>query len=100
MPRFCRSISPESIRRAANLMGLAEAIDQYHFPDGWEARGLAERRLAFDELFLIQLTVLQKRRFWQLSQPGIAMQFDDTWLGQVIGRLPFQTDGSSATGPG
>ncbi|MDE3077862.1 MAG: ATP-dependent DNA helicase RecG, partial [Chloroflexota bacterium] len=85
---------PEGIRSQAGLLALPQAIEQYHFPQSWEVRAQAERRLAFDELFLIQLTVLQKRRYWQESQPGIAMQFDQPWLEQLVRRLPFELTGA------
>jgi ATP-dependent DNA helicase RecG len=85
---------PESVRREANLMGLAEATEQYHFPDSWDACRQAERRLAFDELFLIQLTVLQRRRSWQESQPGIELRVEPGWLERTLGLLPFELTGA------
>ncbi|MGH2364841.1 MAG: ATP-dependent DNA helicase RecG [Chloroflexota bacterium] len=79
---------PGEVRRAANLMNLAEATAQYHFPDTWDTRLAAERRLAFDELFLIQLTVLQRRREWQ-REPGPRFKLEDTRVQDLLGRLPF-----------
>ncbi|HEX6510928.1 MAG TPA: ATP-dependent DNA helicase RecG [Chloroflexota bacterium] len=81
---------PEDVRRTANLMGLAEATRQYHFPDSWDACRQAHRRLAFDELFLIQLTALHRRRLWQEGQPGVALAAEAGWLERVTGQLPFE----------
>ena len=81
---------PEPVRREANLMALPEATAEYHFPETWEAKEQAERRLAFDELFLIQLNVLQRRRAWQDGQPGIRLQTDRAWLDGAIEQLPFE----------
>lgn len=85
---------PESVRRRADLMGLAEATQQYHFPDSWEALEQAQRRLAFEELFLIELTVLQRRRSWQQGQPGIRLSAGQDWLEETIALLPFQLTGA------
>lgn len=85
---------PAEVRREANLMGLQEATDQYHFPDSWPTLKQAERRLAFDELFLIELTVLQRRRSWQQGQPGIKLEAEPGWLEETIGQLPFHLTGA------
>jgi ATP-dependent DNA helicase RecG len=85
---------PQDIRREANLMGLTEAVEQYHFPDSWTACQQAERRLAFDELFLIELTALQRRRLWQESQPGVVMSAEPGWLESVAEQLPFRLTGA------
>jgi ATP-dependent DNA helicase RecG len=87
---------PEEVRRAADLMSLPEAVAGYHFPDSWQALEQAKHRLAFDELFLIQLTAQQRRRQWQEGQPGIRLQAAEGWLDQVIARLPFQLTGAQA----
>jgi ATP-dependent DNA helicase RecG len=46
---------PRKIRNDYQLIELPEAIRQIHFPDSQESIGLARRRLAFNELFLITL---------------------------------------------
>ena len=53
---------PDTIRARAGLLPLAEAIRQIHFPDSWGALEQARRRLAFDEFFLIQLGMLQRKQ--------------------------------------
>jgi len=53
---------PTSIRRRHGLVDLPSAIAQLHFPDDEPQLVRARRRLAFDELFLIQLGVAQRRR--------------------------------------
>jgi ATP-dependent DNA helicase RecG len=85
---------PEQVRREANLMALPEAVEQYHFPSGWEACKQAEHRLAFDELFLIQLTVLQRRRQWQEGQPGVRLEAPAAWVEHTTAQLPFQLTGA------
>ncbi|HEX6123729.1 MAG TPA: ATP-dependent DNA helicase RecG, partial [Ktedonobacterales bacterium] len=61
------------IRARASLEPLPEAIAQIHYPDGQEALAAARRRLAFDELFLIQLGMLTRRANWRDGPPAPAL---------------------------
>jgi ATP-dependent DNA helicase RecG len=56
---------PAAVRSRARLLSLPEAVAQIHYPDGERALSEARRRLAFDELFLIQLGMLTRRANWQ-----------------------------------
>ncbi len=79
---------PEKVRRSAGLVGLPEALLQIHFPDSWEKLKAAQERLAFDEIFLLQLGVLSQKRAWQ-SRSARIFETPDEWLEQVINALPF-----------
>ena len=61
---------PPELRQRCNLLPLPSAISQAHYPDDEAVKAEARVRLAFDELFLLQLGVLSKKRDWQESQPG------------------------------
>lgn len=56
---------PELVRREGEWMPLSEAVQQAHFPSNWDALRSAQARLAFDELFYLQLGVLQQKRDWE-----------------------------------
>jgi ATP-dependent DNA helicase RecG len=58
---FTPDVVPGGIRAHAKLMNAPEAIAQIHYPDNERALLAARRRLAFDELFLIQLGMLTRR---------------------------------------
>jgi len=79
---------PESVRASAGLLDLSAALAQAHFPDDWSDLERARQRLAFDELFLIQIGVLRQRQAWR-SQPGRACKFDPTTVHRFIGSLPY-----------
>ena len=61
---------PPAQRRRLGLADLSWAIREAHFPTADEGKDRARRRLAFDELFLIQLGVLGRKRAWQEGMPG------------------------------
>jgi ATP-dependent DNA helicase RecG len=71
------------------LLSLSEAIRQIHFPEDWDRLEAARRRLAFDELLLIQLGVLRQRQAWR-SQKGSPVTAKPERLEQILQALPFQ----------
>lgn len=84
---FITDHTPASVRARAGLEPLPEAVAQMHFPDGYDELHAAQRRLAFDELFLIQLGMLTRRANWQDGPPAPALPapaaliFDEPDLG-------------------
>jgi ATP-dependent DNA helicase RecG len=68
---------PAWLRMAGRLIPLPEAVSQIHYPENEQALEYARRRLAFDELFLIQLGMQERRTRWQREAPqGNAFQID------------------------
>jgi ATP-dependent DNA helicase RecG len=80
---------PPRLLRDALLMDLPDALCQIHFPDDQGRLAKARRRLAFDELFYIQLGVMQKRREWREDQQGVPMPLGRERLAAFLDSLPF-----------
>ncbi len=53
-----------------NTMSFTQAIEQIHFPKTIDNAYKAKQRLAFDELFLLQLAAMQKREAWNKNLKG------------------------------
>jgi len=85
-----RDFLPESIRQNCQLMELPDAIAQAHYPDNATWKDKSRIRLVFDELFLLQLGVLNRKRAWLESQPGNAIPTHKELLGKFLEGLPFQ----------
>jgi len=81
---------PDEIKGHCNLLGLPEAISQAHYPEDETAKHKARVRLAFDELFLLQLGVLGQKRNWQESQPGKPLAIEKQVLDTFLGSVPFE----------
>ena len=81
---------PQVVRENCDLMELPAAISQAHYPDDTETKDRARVRLAFDELFLLQLGVLDKKRDWQESQPGSPLHTRRDILDRFVDSLPFK----------
>jgi len=84
---------PASIREKAGLVGLESAIAQIHFPNNDESLRQARHRLSFDELFILQVGLLQQRRLWR-SQPAKPLPVNESQLEAFISTLPFQLTGA------
>jgi len=79
---------PPAIREQRGLLELESAIRQIHFPDNWEALKAARRRLAFDELLMIQLGVLRQRHDWQMRSAR-PVRIDRPLLRTFLESLPY-----------
>jgi ATP-dependent DNA helicase RecG len=53
---------PAPILRDEELLPIGRAIEEAHYPDSFEGRDAALRRLAFDELLALQLGMVGRRR--------------------------------------
>jgi ATP-dependent DNA helicase RecG len=79
---------PASIRSAAELPDLNNALAQVHFPDSQEKLHLARQRLAFDEIFFLQMGVLRQKRDWQAAAARV-FSVPEEWLEGRVHALPF-----------
>jgi ATP-dependent DNA helicase RecG len=80
---------PSEIKTRCQLLDLPTAIAQIHYPDDQTMAEKARGRLSFDELFLLQLGVLAKKRDWQEGQRGNAFHIDREVMSRFLQCLPF-----------
>ncbi len=81
---------PPALRKRCKLLALPRAIAQAHYPEDEAAKNNARYRLAFDELFILQLGVLGKKHEWQASQPGTPLKSQTAPLDIFLKSLPFE----------
>jgi ATP-dependent DNA helicase RecG len=79
---------PESVRSSARVVTLSEALMQVHFPDSQERLKAARERLAFDEIFYLQMGVLRQKIDWK-SVEARRFPVADEWLETRLKSLPF-----------
>ncbi len=85
---------PPDLLHRTGLIGLANAMRQIHYPDDWDAEKAAKRRLAFDELFLLQMSVIRRRNDWREENRGIPISVDNGVIESFLGSLPFDLTGA------
>ena len=92
-----QEVLPVSLRARYRLPPIQQAIQDVHFPqpgtDGGQLdRGLtpAHRRLAFEELFLLQLALASRQRVMKEEVKQVSFNPKTPLLGKLDRALPFQ----------
>lgn len=88
IPQF-KDWLPQEIKIAQRLPDLNTALKQIHFPGSQKYLEAAKHRLAFDELFLIQVFALQQKIKWQNKQ-SLKIPFNESLIKNFVARLPFK----------
>ncbi|MBU0619076.1 ATP-dependent DNA helicase RecG [Patescibacteria group bacterium] len=81
---------PPVILKNHALIGLEESLKQIHFPQDLQSAEQARKRLAFEEMFLIQLISLTRKKLWQTHQPTQVLKLDQPKTLEFIAGLPFK----------
>ncbi len=79
---------PKWVREQADLPPLSWTLQQMHYPDSWDTLKQAQRRLALEEIFLLQVAMGLVRARYR-SQPARVFTVDDAWLEAQTARLSF-----------
>jgi ATP-dependent DNA helicase RecG len=80
---------PENVRRSAGLLNLPTALLEAHFPSSFDNLEAARYRLAFDEVFLLQMGVLHQKRHWE-DRTARVFETTDEWQTTWTETLPYQ----------
>ncbi|TAN57245.1 ATP-dependent DNA helicase RecG [Patescibacteria group bacterium] len=80
---------PAEIKRNENLMPLNSALEQVHFPKDIKTLTLAQNRLKFDELFLIQLIHAKRKQNTAALQAPV-VPFHEAEVKNFVQSLPFK----------
>ena len=88
-PSLVKESLPENVIADLKLPPLSESIRKIHFPDDLKSAGLAKARLAFDELFYLELMLaLRKKRIHR--EEGIVFGKPGNLVRGLLKMLPFQ----------
>ncbi len=82
-------IIPRAILKRQNLIGAQNAIREFHFPSGLENIKAAQKRMAFEEMFLIQLVSVRTRKNWEESK-AVSTKFNKKLIKDFVESLPFK----------
>ena len=80
---------PADVARERSLGSLAEALHDIHFPASAAALEAARRRLAFEELWLLQMVMALRRRALSEEGHALALAGGDALAARVRASLPF-----------
>ena len=89
VPELICETLPEKVLTQENLSSLAYAIREIHFPEDTKSAEEARTRLAFDELFYLELMLaLRKQKIHR--EEGIAFNKPGDLVRTLLKTLPFQ----------
>ena len=80
---------PSALRARRQLLGIQDALREIHFPSEWAQNFAARRRLAFDELLILQIALGQRRARWTKDAKALPLRVPDATLESWLGALPF-----------
>ena len=86
---FYHETLPLSVREEYGLEGLWEAVRGMHYPDSPEGFLRARDRLAFEELFVLQLALVQRKQRQKLPGRGISFRVPDDFFTEFRSLFPF-----------
>lgn len=86
-------VLPENLLKKHKFLPIQKAIWQAHFPDSFEAADAAKARFSFEELLLLQLSVLrEKDKLQRRKAPACLM--DAALMKKFTANLPFELTNS------
>lgn len=80
---------PEKIKATYALLPLADALQSLHDPQSSRELALGKERLAFDELFLLQLRAQRYKSLWQEKSNSHMISMDEQLYEHYRASLPF-----------
>ena len=80
---------PDNLIKEYKLEEINQAIKSIHFPQEFEDFNKARNRLVFEELFIVQLALLELKNNYITQEKGI--KFDENAkMSDIINKLPFK----------
>ena len=80
---------PPETRKRLNLYDIYTAIREIHFPQNREKLLRAQKRFAFQEMFLVQLKTLQVKKEWE-TNTATTIKFNEDLIKKFVSSLPFK----------
>ena len=80
---------PRDTLQRVGVMDLSDAVFTAHFPSDEESWERSRVRLAFDELFLLQMSVMLRKKDWQEDAKGTPIKTDGVVVSNFLNFLPF-----------
>lgn len=92
LPKYlnrAKDFLPSSIIQSRKLKHLEWSLSKIHFPKTLKEAEEARKRLSFDEIFLVQLKALLRKKEWQEEKTAPKMKIEVSHLQEFTSNLPF-----------
>ena len=82
-------LTPRTILQEHHLVGIFDALSSVHFPKSISQAEEGRRRLAFDELFFLQLTSMLRKKQWEDDERATVFKVNEEEVKEFTRHLPF-----------
>ena len=89
-----REFLPESLLSSYKLTEHSKSIESVHYPKNLEEASSGRERLAFNELFFLQLSNLYKKEEWLKNEVAYDLKVSKEDVDSFIDKLPFRLTNS------
>ncbi|SDC56818.1 MULTISPECIES: ATP-dependent DNA helicase RecG [unclassified Candidatus Frackibacter] len=86
----------KKLREQHNFLEIKQALKKIHFPDKIEEAKMARKRLAFDELFILQLGIVLRKVDSLTEEEGVVHNGDESLIDDYLVDLPFELTSAQA----
>lgn len=80
---------PETIKNEYGLLDLSFSLKEIHFPSSFDSVEKARHRLAFDEVFYMQLAGIERKKLWHSNKTARKLTISEKDLKAFVISLPF-----------
>lgn len=87
---------PETVIARLGFVGRSTAFRDIHMPESFVARDAARRRLAFDEVFRLQMVLVARKRALERELRGFQHRVSGSLIDRFTSSLPFPLTGAQA----
>lgn len=87
---FVPDVLPHILRKKLELLPLALAVRNIHFPDDFDLQGGAYKRLVFDEFFMLQILLRIKKLRQEGKDKAIVHKKEGELIEKFTKTLPFK----------
>jgi len=81
---------PSEIINKYDLLDLRNSLVQIHFPKDKKYAELSRKRFSFEELFLLQLSTMERKKKWQEKKLAKKFLIEEKKVSEFIHSLPFE----------
>jgi ATP-dependent DNA helicase RecG len=80
---------PGDIITGHNLIGLKEAVKNYHYPESFDQLNTSLYRLKFEELFFLEILVALRKNNFRIKYKGTSKKIQSSLIKEFLKVLPF-----------
>lgn len=88
--QYIEETLPEEVQQKYSLLGLKEAVLNYHFPESGDLLQKSIHRMKYEEIFYLEVLLALKRQSYRIKNTGNSLALKSKLVHTFINSLPFK----------